>query len=165
MKFKVLFLLFITSINSFGQNWKEIPKSMILYSSFTTENNSSDFKYVYFKKGNSLITVEKYLSEDFIKLLTSNPEVFDDIYKVAYRIVEKSELINWGHLDSVIKDIEFKDSVIITDRNFVNGVNEFIWVLTNGTDLEPCYINLVFEKNKAKGESKYMASIKSHCQI
>ncbi len=55
--------------------------------------------------------------------------------------------------------------MILRDRNFVNGVNEFIWVLKNGINLEPCYINLVFEKNIAKRKSKYIASIKSHCEI
>lgn len=165
MRFKILILLFIISINTFGQNWKEIPKSKILYSNFIAENKSSDFQYEYFKKGNTLITVEKYLSEDFIKLFTSNPEAFDDIYKVAYGKVEKTELLKWNKLDSVIKDIEFEDTAIIVNRNFVSGINEFIWVLTVGIDLEPCYINLVFEKNKAERKTKYIATIKSHCEI
>lgn len=172
-KFILPFIFYTSTI--FSQNWIKLPHSKILYSNYIQDkkDNFSDFSFEYYKKGDSLISIAKFLSNDFYTIFNENPKAFDDIYKVAYKVINKPELIlktgdrDFIYLDSIIASVDFKTTVIIDDRNFVSGFNEFIWVLKNASgeniNFEPCFINMVFHKGKKK--AKYISTVKSHCEI
>lgn len=175
MTLRLFIILVITSTRTFSQNWIQLPKTNILFSNFIQDDkdNFRNYEFEYFKKGDSLISVARFLSDDFKKLFTSDKKAFDDIYKAAYQVIDKSELIfnrkdlQNNSLDTSISSLNFKTTVILNDRSFVSGVNEFIWVITNGSS-DPmklggvCYINIVFKKGTAKKKNKYISTIKSH---
>ena len=175
MTLRLFIILVLASTRTFSQNWTQLPKTNILFSNFIQEekDNFRDFEFEYFKKGDSLISVARFLADDFKKLFTSDKKAFDDIYKAAYQIIDKSELIftrndiKDNSLDTVISSLKFNTTVILNDRSFVSGVNEFIWVITNGSGNPRqlggvCYINIVFKKNKRTKGNKYISTIKSH---
>lgn len=174
MKIKILIFLLL-SAKSISQNWETIPKTAISYYIPTEKRIYLDHEFGYFKKGEALIIVDKFLSEDFLKVFASNPEAFDDICKAAYNTIGKSDLEsewsigNFSYLKDITANISFKEAVVIHNREIVRGVNEFIWVLHNGSgynlELGACYINMVFQKNKTKKKGNYLTTVKNHCEI
>jgi hypothetical protein len=176
MTIRLFIILLLLTTRTFSQNWISIPKTDILFSNYGQNEKSNRIKFEYFKKGDSIIAVSKYLADDFKNVFSSDKKAFNDIYKVAYQVIDKSELIfdrkdpELNSLDSVIASIKFKTTVIINNREFVSGVNEVIWVLANGSR-DPlklggaCFINMVFKKGSAKKRRKYISTIKSHIEL
>lgn len=173
---QLLIILLLSASAMKAQNWVRIPKTQILFSHYIQdkEDNFSDFSFEYFKKGDSLISVAKFLAKDFLNVFAQSPKAFDDLYKAAYQVTDKSDLMlktadpSFFYLDSIIAGVAFKTTVVITDRHFVQGENEFIWMLTNGSGSpgnEPCYINMVFQKSKKKEKPAYLSTVKDHCEI
>lgn len=154
-----------------GENWLAIPNTKILFSHYDQCENEICWKgnLEYFKKGDSLISIRKELADNFYNLFRKNPEAFSDIYRTAY-VSEKSELTfenyskkphNLGDinsLDSIIQPIPFKTAVIIYDIQYINGLNEFVWVLTTinrNSFFVPQYISILFNKRmKYKATNK-----------
>lgn len=166
MKLKLFIFLLLFSSPIFAQSWSAIYKTRISFSAYNTEDNRTITKYEYFKKGDLLIAVNQFLATDFYKVFSKYPKIFDDIYKVA-TVIDKTELefdkkkFGFTCLDTTIASVEFKQVVIINNREFISGIKEYIWVLINGSDLNMQlggvhYINLVFSNKKSK--QKYLGA-------
>lgn len=167
-----LILFFITAA-SWGQNWKSIPKTKIKFSNFIHPNQDNwyEYSFEYFRKGDSLIGVEKNLAQDFYKVFKETPSAFNLIFKEAWF---KSTTLNQyaPYFDTTILKIPFRNAVIIQGRQEVDGHNEFIWILTNvtwsGSSGNPCFINVNFLKSKNKSNKyrlKFLSAKHDICQI
>lgn len=177
-KLKVLILFFLFfAFSIYSQEWKEIGKTNIFYSDFSSkrENVLNELKYEYFKKENSIITVEWTLGEQFEKLFKKSPQAFDDIFLNAYSKYDFNEFENNDlynreivrkELDTaLVKNIDFDKILFLSSYQYIKGYEEFIWFLKNGTGLGSCYINIIFKKEKNSNKFNYIAVKQNHCEI
>jgi len=172
MKSLIIIAYFSFSIPLSAQNWTNIPRSGIQFSNLVhaDSDNWKEVEFEYFKKGDSLIGVEKNLAKSFFDLFKSAPSAFADIFKQAYW--KTTELNKYSpYYDSTIQKIKFHTAVIISDRKTINGHNERVWVLTNitwtGSGLHPCFLNVSFLKRNNNGmtDDRYLSSSHDYCEF
>ncbi len=163
MNYKFIFFLLLFSVKITAQNWVQISKTKISFSNFNPDN-SKITEFEYFKKEDLIIAVDTFLANDFYKLFSKHPKAFEDIFKVA-TIIDKPSIefdkrrFGFTCLDSIVAKVNFKQIVIISNREFVTGISEFIWVLISANGLNSQvggvhYLNLVFFSKKSKHKYK-----------
>lgn len=175
--FTIFFLLLCAGI--YCQHWTRIPGTSLDYSDLLKKDSSNfnEYKFEYFRQGERIIAVQHSLAKDFYQLFQKKPWAFDDVYKASPRIRIKEEWLernsfykNSINADSLVLTMPFKQIIFITDRRYVKGHREYLWVLEVGSgdnlDFEPCYMNMVFKIRKNKRRKiRYIATVRSHCEI
>ena len=162
---------FFLGTSAFSQAWTNIPRTNIQFSQLIHHNGDNwiDVKFEYFKKGDSLIGVEKNYAKAFFDLFKSAPAAFIDIFKEAHwKTIGLNKDVHY--FDSTIRKIKFKYAVIISDFKIINGHNERIWVLTNilwSGSQNSCFINVSFLKRRKNGltNDKYLSSKYDFCEF
>ena len=178
MKNLIIILLLLFAHNLFGQTWQLIPKTQIKFSNFikTKDTNRYICNFEYFQKGDSIISVQKDLAEDFYELFNETPNEFEKIYKASQLFtfkteIDKSELSKsvCHILDSIIPIINFRIAVVINKKEIIEGQHVLIWKLENiilTSYLNPCFIDIKFLKKNDKKTKLKMLSIEwSGCEI
>jgi hypothetical protein len=170
----LLIMFFLLPRITYSQKWIKLPNSDIKFSNFQADSSIrwQDFDYEYFLKGDRMLSVSKGISDEFKALLTEAPKIFEDLYKCAYNVSKKEEL-GWTKesfggqlLDTLVMNVPFKSTVVISSRTYYQGVNESIWILSNPpamNELGGWYLKMVF---RIKGKKlKYLMSDKDHIVI
>ena len=174
-----IFFLLLNAIGAYCQHWTKIPGTSLDYSNLLKKDSSNfnEYQSEYFKQGEKIIAVQHWLAKDFYELFKKNPRAFDDLYKASPRIRIKKEWLEQNsfyktnlNADSIVLAMSFEQIIFITDRKYINGFKEFLWVLEVGSgdnlNFEPCYMNMIFRIRKDKRKKiSYIATVKSHCEI
>jgi len=171
MKILISILFLLYSNLGFGQNWKTIPGTKIEFSNFihTNQDNWYEYHFEYFKKGDRLIVVEKYLADDFYKVFNNYPFAFDSVFNNSLLRTSRSEH-DFEVFDSITLKTNYRFAILLTDRQLVVGHNEVIWIMKNvswGQSAgNPCFINISFlmQHNK-KPKIKFLSAKNQYCEI
>ncbi len=165
----ILFILFYNF--GFGQKWKTIPGTRIQFFNLMDPNKDNwyDYHFEYFKKGDSLIVIEKNLAEDFYQVFHNYQFAFDSIFNNSQLKTSKLDH-DFDVLDSIISKINYSSAVILTERQIVIGHREVIWVMKNvswgKSSGNPCFINISFLKQANKKETiKFLSAKNQYCEI
>lgn len=173
-KIIILILTILSVATTSAQKWTKLSNSDIKFSNFESDSSIKwqDYQLEYFLKGDRMLSIEKNISDDFKLLLIESPQIFDDLFNCAYNVSKKEEL-RWSnepfsgqYLDTLVKNVPFKSTVVIDGRTYYHGVNESIWIISNPPamrELGGWYLKMVF---KIKGKKrKYLKSDKDHMVI
>ncbi|MBL0336528.1 MAG: hypothetical protein IPP73_14765 [Chitinophagaceae bacterium] len=166
MKRSLLFVLLLTGLNVTAQTWVKLPNSTITYSNFWATAGEDQYKiqYEYFKKDGNLLIIERFIAADFKRVLSFNPAAFDSLFSNA-KILCTPEGLN----DSLIKGINYKQALLLTDRQLVIGDKEIIWIMKNTgpcSSSNPCYLNIIFRKEYNKPNLiRFVKALNQYCEI
>lgn len=134
---KHLHLIFFLTYNliaqfSFAQKWMPVPNSNILFSDYIDQNldNREELTEEYFKKGDSLIIIDKDCGKSFFRLLQDNPDLFAKLFSKAphksYAPKDKSRLI-----DSALEQVDFTVAICIRGIEIVVEGKQIQWLVKN----------------------------------
>jgi len=164
-------LLLLSNISAKAQNWKRVGSSEKFFSNLISKDkkNWSDHKYEYFKKDSDLVIVDRGYSVELFKLFNDYPNSFDSILLKA-QLKEYQDTSKISEYESTLKYFTFRQAVIVIDRHFINGHNEYIWQwkITHWySRRNPCYINVVFDKKKEENKKvlKFISVVREDCEI
>ncbi|MCL9807318.1 hypothetical protein NAT51_17435 [Flavobacterium amniphilum] len=173
MKGRLFLLAFLfVSLQSIAQEWKEIGKTGIYFSDYSSKKDidKSNLRFECFKKDDALIAVSSFDSEYFLKLFKKSPKAFTDLFEVCddwvttRKEIETNETMESyinSSLDPVLINVTFDRVIAFNYRTVIRGYRELIWRMHIGEDsLGGCYVNIVFKIGKG-----YLATIKDTCII
>lgn len=170
----ILYLLFmINSSIIFGQNWKKIPSTNIMFSNLydSTFTKWKPDQAEYFKKGEKLIVMNRKYCKQFYDLFSEMPLVFDDILKETYYITLPSPKLSSHYFDSTILNIKFDTASVITEVTVYDRTDAIFWYVMTSRNSDgefPCKMEILFQKTNTKLEkmkNKYLRTKHINCEI
>lgn len=169
MKPSFLILALLIFVSSFSQDWKKIPKSSILFSELIKKDKSNWYEYTFefFKRGDRLLMAQKNLADDLYQLFLNDPFVFDSLYNQA-QIKSVQFLDELKNTHEILKNETINSVVVLSSLKIIIGDQELIWSVMNTRYYiadNPCFINIIFKRDRAKGKNKFLSLHAEYCEI